>query len=1220
MKYKKHGAVLLTAFFLAVIICSTVCAADSNDNSIISTTDPSGIQSQEAPVESEQNNSSSQTVVDPIISGTVLNGSSNTGLGGVTIRVFDSGSNLMAETITGADGSYQVNFNNPGTVFQVAAIRLGYLSYSKEINVTPNANNPLDPNLYGTANFRLYALPVYSGNASSYVLNVGAIPGILLDIYAGKSSAWVDSNGIPYSEGEGIPLEVRLLAGDLLAGLLNVNSTGDQGLVTGGILPGNLPSLLQLLGLNVGALVGVADSSTNPPEASGGSSLVSLQLSLLNLIQIINLGVINANSSVIPDFDTGTLTSSSSVGSTANILVLGGLLEINALDVHATAIANGEPGGASAIYDWTVADIKLLGISILDQLRINGVVQIPGVLRIALSDKTEITSPDGTHAFASGDALNIELLNIIPGYELLTLTLGHAQAEASVPLGGLDVGTADLGIDKVVNTLTPNYMEEITFTLTAHNYGPDDATNVQVTDLLPAGFEWVSDDSNNSYNPVTGIWNIGNLANGTSAVLHIIARVIVSNTTITNMVSINGTEHDLNPDNDQDSVTVTVSPASDLTITKTVNNPTPQYLETITYTITIHNNGPDNATGVTSTDTLPTGLQYISDDSNGAYNTSNGIWTIGTLTNGATTILHILAQVMVSNTQITNIATVNGTNYDQNNTNNETNTTITIGPASDLTITKTVDNPTPNYLETITYTITIHNNGPDNATGVTSTDTLPTGLQYISDDSNGAYNTSNGIWTIGTLTNGATTILHILAQVMVSNTQITNIATVNGTNYDQNNTNDETNTTINIGPASDLTITKTVDNPTPNYLETITYTITIHNNGPDNANGVIVTDLLPTGLRYIQDDSGNTYNPTTGIWNIGTLNNNTNAVLHILAQVMVSNTQITNIATINGTNYDQNNTNNETNTTINIGPASDLTITKTVNNPTPQYLETITYTITIHNNGPDNATGVTSTDTLPTGLQYISDDSNGAYNTSKGIWTIGTLTNGATTILHILAQVMVSNTQITNIATVNGTNYDQNNTNNETNTTITIPPASDLGIAITVNNAHPKYLDFVEFTLTANNYGPDDAPNAKVNFTAPAGLRYVSDDTNGSFNSTTGLWSIGFMATNSMAVMHLIMQAMASNVQMTVEAVITDPDPNLASGFYDPNPDNNRATASVSPYSVSDPGNPTTTTDSGNPTTSSEKTVGMQTTGIPIGGILMAILMIFAGISVSKRK
>ncbi|MBI4812886.1 MAG: carboxypeptidase regulatory-like domain-containing protein, partial [Methanobacterium sp.] len=197
MKYKKHGAVLLT-FFLAAILCSAVSAADSTDTPINSSADISGIQSNMS-AEVDENNSN-PSIIDPIISGTVIESDSDTGLGGVTIRVWDTNDNLMAETITGADGTYQVNFINPGTVFQVAAIRLGYLSYSKEITVTPDTSNPSDPNLYGTANFRLYALPAYSGNASSFVLNVGAIPGILLDIYAGKSSAWADSQVIPYSE------------------------------------------------------------------------------------------------------------------------------------------------------------------------------------------------------------------------------------------------------------------------------------------------------------------------------------------------------------------------------------------------------------------------------------------------------------------------------------------------------------------------------------------------------------------------------------------------------------------------------------------------------------------------------------------------------------------------------------------------------------------------------------------------------------------------------------------------------------------------------------------------------------------------------------------------------------------------------------------------------------------------------------------------------------
>ena len=50
---------------------------------------------------------------------------------------------------------------------------------------------------------------------------------------------------------------------------------------------------------------------------------------------------------------------------------------------------------------------------------------------------------------------------------------------------------------------------------------------------------------------------------------------------------------------------------------------------------------------------------------------------------------------------------------------------------------------------------------------------------------------------------------------------------------------------------ADLVLTKTVDNPTPNVGDTITYTVTLTNNGPDAATGVQVTDLLPAGLTFV---------------------------------------------------------------------------------------------------------------------------------------------------------------------------------------------------------------------------------------------------------------------------------------------------------------------------------------------------------------------------------
>src|SRR4029077_8146201 len=79
---------------------------------------------------------------------------------------------------------------------------------------------------------------------------------------------------------------------------------------------------------------------------------------------------------------------------------------------------------------------------------------------------------------------------------------------------------ADIGITKTVDNSTPNVNSAVTFTITATNHGPSNATGVQVTDLIPAGLTFVSaTPSIGTYDTATGVWNIGPLANLGSATL-----------------------------------------------------------------------------------------------------------------------------------------------------------------------------------------------------------------------------------------------------------------------------------------------------------------------------------------------------------------------------------------------------------------------------------------------------------------------------------------------------------------------------------------------------------------------------------------------------------------------------------------------------------------------------------------------------------------------------
>jgi uncharacterized repeat protein (TIGR01451 family) len=85
---------------------------------------------------------------------------------------------------------------------------------------------------------------------------------------------------------------------------------------------------------------------------------------------------------------------------------------------------------------------------------------------------------------------------------------------------------ADIALTKVAQPSQVMFGENVTFTLIVHNKGPGTATDVFVDDPLPAGLVFVAATaSQGTYAPATGIWVVGTLANGATAVLQVTARV-----------------------------------------------------------------------------------------------------------------------------------------------------------------------------------------------------------------------------------------------------------------------------------------------------------------------------------------------------------------------------------------------------------------------------------------------------------------------------------------------------------------------------------------------------------------------------------------------------------------------------------------------------------------------------------------------------------------------
>src|SRR6266571_3894603 len=216
-------------------------------------------------------------------------------------------------------------------------------------------------------------------------------------------------------------------------------------------------------------------------------------------------------------------------------------------------------------------------------------------------------------------------------------------------------------------------------------------------------------------------------------------------------------------------------------------------------------------------------------------------------------------------------------------------------PASaDLSLAMTVDNPAPNVGGTITFTLTVRNAGPDNATGIAATDLLPAGYTYAGDSGSGTYNSGSGVWTVGTLSPGASASHSISVTVNATGpyTNSAQITAAGQTDPDStpnngigNGEDDEASVAVSPTGTADLSLSKLVNNPTPNVGGTVVFTLTVTNAGPSAATGVAVTDLLPAGFTYVGDTGGGAYDGVTGLWTLGTVNAGASISLAISATV-----------------------------------------------------------------------------------------------------------------------------------------------------------------------------------------------------------------------------------------------------------------------------------------------------------------------------------------------
>ncbi len=242
---------------------------------------------------------------------------------------------------------------------------------------------------------------------------------------------------------------------------------------------------------------------------------------------------------------------------------------------------------------------------------------------------------------------------------------------------------------------------------------------------------------------------------------------------------------------------------------------------------------------------------------------------------------------------------------------------------------------------------------------------------------------------------------------------ITNTTSVTGTDPASNPVGPVTDTETVFRTAADLVTIKSLasGNPTPGEGDTVTFRIDVTNNGPEQATGVELTDLLPAGLTHVSDTGGGLYNSGTGVWNVGTIPTGVTVSLDITATVDAGTAgqTITNTVAVTGLNeVDTNPVGDDLTETIVISSADLVTVKTLLTGGTLFDGDTVQFLITVTNNGPDDATNISLTDVLPAGLTAsgaIATVSQGSFDQPTGVWTVGTIANGANATLTLEATI-----------------------------------------------------------------------------------------------------------------------------------------------------------------------------------------------------------------------
>jgi len=708
---------------------------------------------------------------------------------------------------------------------------------------------------------------------------------------------------------------------------------------------------------------------------------------------------------------------------------------------------------------------------------------------------------------------------------------------------------------------TVNSGSYITYFLTVENLGSSTISNIEISDTIPSGTQFVTGSASDGATPVgsTLSWTIGSIAPYGYVQKQFTVKV-VNDTQQATIVRNNATAT-VGTETKTSETTHTVLPPEVIPSQPTkeanpVHGSTVYVDDYILYTIKVPNNTDSTISGVTVTDDVPAEIEFISSPTGTANSAKTRItWTNVSIAPHSYAQLTWVGKVNGNATKDTIIRNTANVTW-SNGTTTQTNEVDHVSgggrgndwPGDDPIVLRKSAYPSEGTVvqkgETITYTLTLSNYGTDTQYGVTVSDELPVWTTYVSSPggtflpyigltyhSPGVVTWSNLTVPVGTNTVTLYVTVRVKDEFRYYDESLAQYVDVdvkfidNEANYTYSGGSGKSNVVTHLLPEDgtpSVTLTKEA-NPvsgTPRQAgEYITYTLKLHNSGTVPVTDVYLYDYVPYGTTV-----SNPYDGTVSGWETGS--NTGNAEVPYYGRI-ISWDNITIPAGDTVTKYFQvrvddpyygsGTISNEAYYLYSGGSGTsnrvehpvprvngDLYIYKYANPSSGQPVTTgqdITYTLYVQNTGNTTLTNVTVNDVVPSGTQLVSSDGVASTDQSSVTWNIGTLAVGQSTTKTFTVKVLSGTNTIYNTATGNG------NSNGSTiyafsNTTQ--HPRMDIRKDFEVtkdstpdNGATVNNGSYITYFVTIRNTGTVALNGLTISDTIPSGTTLAGSPSNG---------------------------------------------------------------------------------------------------------------------------